>query len=125
MTQAEVDQAKARITKRLFNWLASTEVGCIASTHLETPDDHRWQRLAPGHVVEIVDEFDRPVPVGEIGRVRISTAGGPTNYLNDEPATRDFFKDSFFYPGDLAVIRSDGRMALQGRLTERHQYARR
>ncbi len=118
MTQAQVDQAKARITKRLFNWLASTEVGCIASTPLETPDDHRWQRLAPGHVVEIVDESYRPVPVGEIGRVRISTAGGPTNYLNDEPATRAFFKDGFFYPGDLAVIRSDGRMALQGRLTD-------
>jgi fatty-acyl-CoA synthase/long-chain acyl-CoA synthetase len=118
MPRAQVDQAEARITKRLFNWLASTEVGSIAFTSLETPDDHRWHRLVPGRGVEVVDEFDRPVPVGEIGRVRVSTAGGPTSYLNDETATRAFFKDGFFYPGDLAVIRSDGRMALQGRLTD-------
>ena len=117
MTRTQVDQVEARITKRLVNWLASTEVGSIAFTPLETPDDHRWQRLAPGRVIEIVDEFDRPVRVGEIGRVRVSTAGGPTSYLNDETATRSFFKDGFFYPGDLAAIRPDGRMALQGRLT--------
>src|SRR5579863_4229256 len=118
MTQTQIEQAETRITKRLFNWLASTEVGSIAFTPLKTPEDHRWQRLAPGRVVEVVDEFDRPVPVGAIGRVRVSTAGRPTSYLNDETATRSFFKDGFFYPGDLAIIRPDGRMALQGRLTD-------
>ena len=118
MTQTQVDQAKARITPRLFNRLASTEAGGIAFTPLDTPEDLRWHRLVPGRVVEIVDESDRPVPTGEIGRVRVSTAGGPTSYLNDETATRAFFKDGFFYPGDLAVIRSDGRMALQGRITD-------
>ena len=69
-------------------------------------------------MVEIVDESDRLVPTGKIGRVRVSTAGGPTSYLNDEAATRAFFKDGFFYSGDLAVMRSDGRMALQGRFTD-------
>jgi acyl-coenzyme A synthetase/AMP-(fatty) acid ligase len=118
MTRTQVDQAKARITPRLFNYLGSTEAGGIALTPLDTPEDHRWHRLVPGRVVEIVDEFDRPVPTGEIGRVRVSTAGGPSSYLNNEAATRAFFKDGFFYPGDLAVIRSDGRMALQGRVTD-------
>ena len=119
MTQTQVDQAKARITPRLFNCFGSTEVGGIAFTPLDTPEDRKWHRLAPGRVVEIVDESDRPVPTGEIGRLRVSTAGArPTGYLNDETATRAFFKDGFFYPGDLAVIRSDRRMALQGRLTD-------
>jgi long-chain acyl-CoA synthetase len=72
----------------------------------------------PGRVVEIVDEFDRPVPIGETGLVRVSTAGGPTGYINDETATRAFFKYGFFYPGDLAMMRSDGRIALQGRVTD-------
>jgi acyl-coenzyme A synthetase/AMP-(fatty) acid ligase len=118
MTRTQVDQAKARITPRLFNYFGSTEAGVITFTPLETPEDLRWHRLVPGRVVEIVDESDHPVPTGEIGRVRVSAAGGPTSYLNDETATRAFFKDGFFYPGDLAVIRSDGRMALQGRLTD-------
>ena len=118
MTRTQLDQAKARITPRLFNLLGSTEGGGIAVTPLETAEDLKWHRLVPGRVVEIVDEFNRSVPVGEIGRLRVSTAGGPTSYLHDDAATRAFFKDGFFYSGDLAVMRSDGRIALQGRLSD-------
>jgi acyl-CoA synthetase (AMP-forming)/AMP-acid ligase II len=116
--QALVDRATARITHRLFNWLASTEAGTVALTPLASPGDHIWHRLMPGRLIEIVDDSDRPVPIGAIGRVRVSTEGGPTSYLHDEAATRAFFKDGFFYPGDLAVMRADGRMALQGRVTD-------
>jgi acyl-coenzyme A synthetase/AMP-(fatty) acid ligase len=118
MTRTQVDRAKARITAGLFNLLASTEAGGIALTPLDTPEDHRWHRLVDGRAVQIVDDLGRAVPIGESGRLRVGTAGGPTGYLHDETATRDFFKDGFFYPGDLAVMRADGRMALQGRLTD-------
>lgn len=118
MTRAQVAEAKARITPRLSNWLASTEAGGIALTPLETAEDHRWHRLAPGGLLEIVDDADRPAAPGMIGRVRIATKGGPTSYLLDEVATRAFFRDGFFYPGDLAIMRSDGRIALHGRLTD-------
>jgi acyl-CoA synthetase (AMP-forming)/AMP-acid ligase II len=118
-TQTEIDQAKARITPHIFSYIASTEAGLYAFTPLDAAEDQKWHRLVPGgRLVEIVDESDRPVPTGEIGRVRVSTAGGPTSYLNDEAATRTFFKDGFFYPGDLAIMRSDGRIALQGRSTD-------
>ena len=118
MTRAQADQAKSRITPRLFTCLASTEAGAIAMTSLDTPDDHRWHRLVHDRVVEIVDESDRVVPTGQTGRLRIDTTGGPNGYFNNETATRAFFKDGFFYPGDLAVSRPDGRIALQGRLTD-------
>jgi acyl-coenzyme A synthetase/AMP-(fatty) acid ligase len=118
ITQTQIDQLKARITERVFNWFGSTEVDVVAFTPLDTPEDRKWHRLVPSRVVEIVDESDRPVPTGRIGRLRVSTAGGPTEYFHDETATRSFFKDGFFYPGDLVVMRSDGRMALQGRVTD-------
>jgi acyl-coenzyme A synthetase/AMP-(fatty) acid ligase len=118
ISRAQIDQAKARITGRLLNYLGSTETGGIALTPLDTPEDHKWHRLVSGRKVEVVDEYDSPVPIGEVGRLRVSTEGGPTSYLQDETATRDFFRNGFFYPGDLAVVRSDGRMALQGRVTE-------
>jgi acyl-coenzyme A synthetase/AMP-(fatty) acid ligase len=118
LSQTQIDLAKVRITSRLFNSLASTETGHIAFTPLETPEDRLWHRLIPGRLTEIVDEADRPVSIGEIGRLRVSTAGGPTSYLNNEAATRIFFKNDFFYTGDLAVMRSDGRMALQGRISD-------
>jgi len=118
ITQTQIDWAKARITPRLLSLLASTEASIIGFTRLDTPEDHKWHRPVLGRVIEIVDESERPVPAGEIGRLRVSTAGGPTSYLNDEAATRAFFKDGFFYPGDLAIMRSDGRIALQGRVTD-------
>jgi len=118
MTRTQVEGAKARITPHLFNWLASTEAGGIAFTPLDTPDDQRWHRLVSDRVVEIVDDSGRPAKVGEIGRVRVGAAGGPTRYLYDAAATRAFFNDGYFYPGDLAVARADGRVALQGRATD-------
>ena len=118
MTPHQIEQAKARITPRLFVLLGSTEISSFAYTPLETEEDQRWHRLLPHRVVEIVSETDRPVPVGEIGRVRISTQDGPTGYLGDEHATKLHFKDGYFYPGDLAIARSDGRIALQGRSTD-------
>jgi acyl-CoA synthetase (AMP-forming)/AMP-acid ligase II len=118
MTRTQVEQAKARITSRLFHYFGCTEAGAIAFTSLDTPEDQRWHRLVPGRMVEVVDSSDRPVPIGEIGQVRVSTAGGPTGYLNNEMTTRAFFRNGFFYTGDLAVMRSDGRIALRGRLTD-------
>jgi acyl-coenzyme A synthetase/AMP-(fatty) acid ligase len=118
MSRTQIDQTKARITPRLYNCLGATETGIFAYTALERPEDYRWQTIAPGRVVEIVDERDRPVPTGETGRVRVGAAGWPNFYLHDEAATRAAFAQGFFYPGDLGVIRADGRLALQGRVTE-------
>jgi len=117
-TQAQIDHARARITPHIFNRIGSTEVNSWGNTRLETEEDHRWHRIAPGRVVQVVDDLDRPVRPGEAGRVRVSTSDGPNGYLYDEEATRAFFKDGFFYPGDLAVLREDGRIALQGRVTD-------
>lgn len=118
ITQAQIDAAKARIAPRLLNGLGATESHTIASTELNTPDDHRWHTIAPDSQVEIVDENDRPVAVGEVGRLRVGAAGAPSGYLFDEAATRTFFRDGFFYTGDLAMARADGRIALHGRVTE-------
>jgi fatty-acyl-CoA synthase len=118
MTEAQVDQAKTRITPRLFSRIACTEAGTLTFTSQDAPEDRKWHQLVPDPVVEIVDESNRPVSTGQIGRLRVSTAGGPTSYLYNEAATQAFFKDGFFYTGDFAVMRSDGRMALQGRVTD-------
>jgi acyl-coenzyme A synthetase/AMP-(fatty) acid ligase len=40
------------------------------------------------------------------------------SYLGDPDATSLFFRDGYFYPGDLAVMREDGRLALRGRVTD-------
>jgi acyl-coenzyme A synthetase/AMP-(fatty) acid ligase len=61
ITQAQIDQARVRITPRIFNRVGSTEVNTFANTPLETSDDHRWHRLVAGREVQIVDDRDRTV----------------------------------------------------------------
>jgi acyl-coenzyme A synthetase/AMP-(fatty) acid ligase len=118
ITQPQFEQAKDRITPRLINNLASTEGGMIGITPLSSREDLVWHRIVPGPKVEIVDDEDRPVEVGKLGRVRIGNGCGPVRYLDDRTATAEVFRDGYFYSGDLAVIRSDGRMALQGRASD-------
>ena len=56
--------------------------------------------------------------MGATGRLRVGIAGGPSGYFYNDEATRIFFKQGYFYTGDLAVMREDGRMALMGRITD-------
>lgn len=118
LTQALADAARARITPHLYVNVGSTEVSTFAYTAIETSEDRRWHRLLSDVAVETVDENDRPTARGQVGRVRISTLEAPDRYLGDPAATAAFFKDGWFYSGDLAVIRQDGRMALHGRVTD-------
>ena len=117
MTRRQIEQTKARVTSRIFALLGATETGSFAYTPLVTDEDQRWHRLLP-RTVELVSETGTPVAMGEVGRVRIRIKDGPAGYLGDEEATKTHFKDGWFYPGDLAVQRADGRIALQGRSTD-------
>ena len=118
MTRRQIEQTKARITPRIFNCFASTEASIIAHTYQETAEDQRWHWPVNDRAVEVVDEKDQPVAPGEIGRVRVHTGKGPAGYFGNEAATKVFFRNGYFYPGDLAMMRADGRFALQGRSTD-------
>ena len=111
MTRRQVEQAKARITPHLFNWLASTEAGGIALTPLHGPEDHRWHRILPGRVVEVVDEF-RPSRADRRGR---PGSGGDRGRANRLPQQRGRFAGVLrgwlllsWRPGCLPVRRALG-----------------
>ena len=118
ITQGQIDQIKTRIAGRVSSALGATESNAIASTYLDSPEDARWHVLVPSSEVQIVGEDGRSVPTGQVGQLRVDTRDAFTSYLHDEEATQTFFKDGFFYTGDLAVARADGRIALRGRVTE-------
>lgn len=118
VTAWQVQEIKRRVCPNVFNRISSTEVGTFASTLLRFPEDQRWHSLLPGRGVEIVDADDSPATVGEIGQLRVPVGNGISGYFNDPEATAQFFRHGYFYPGDLAVMRDDGRIALQGRTTE-------
>lgn len=117
LSSAQWRAARERLTPDVRTCVGSTETGAFGVTSVETAADLRWHWIDPARRVEVVDDDDRPLPAGETGVVRIGTLG-VESYMDDPQATREFFRDGHFYPGDLGVLRADGRLALQGRVTE-------
>lgn len=70
--------------------------------------------VLPGVRVETVDDNDRSV-CNAPGRVRILSDGSVGGYIDNPGATREMFRDGWFYPGDLAVMQDRRRLQLVGR----------
>src|SRR5262245_43992335 len=76
--------------------------------HWLTPDD--------GRTIEIVDENGNVCREGELRF--LLTEVDCTSYLDDEEASAIVFRDGYFYPGDMAVRRADGRIRILGRVDD-------
>jgi acyl-CoA synthetase (AMP-forming)/AMP-acid ligase II len=68
--------------------------------------------------VQIVDDDDEVLPDGQTGRIRHQHPHMVHGYLGSPEATRNSFKDGWFYPGDLGFIRPDKGLTLAGRASE-------
>jgi acyl-CoA synthetase (AMP-forming)/AMP-acid ligase II len=117
LTAALARAAKSRLTPNVIHYLTSTEGGPLALTGFETPEDLLCHILLPDADIQIVDDADQPLPPGSVGVIRVRPVEGLTGYFEDEEASRQFFRDRYFYPGDLGEIRADGRLVLHGRTT--------
>lgn len=118
MTDRQLAQVKERVSSRVFNLLASTEGGVIAHTQIHKPADMVAHDLVADRLVEVVDDHYQSLSAGEVGRVRVGVHGLVDGYLNNEAATAECFREGFFYPGDLAKMLPDGRLVLQGRVSD-------
>jgi 2-aminobenzoate-CoA ligase len=63
-------------------------------------------KVVPGYRAEVVDADGKPLPVGEVGRLRVK---GPTGcrYLNDA-RQRSYVQDGWNYTGDAYSVDADG-----------------
>ena len=118
MPRALLTAVKRILTRRVYSALASTEALTVAVTPIEQPDDLNWHRIHPSREVQVVDEAHNVLAPGNEGLVRIRIIDGLHGYLDDEAATRAFFRDGYFYPGDLGMLGADGRLSLHGRASD-------
>jgi acyl-coenzyme A synthetase/AMP-(fatty) acid ligase len=79
-------------------------------------DDMHWLTPSEGRTIEIVDENGNKCREGEL-RILL-TEVDCTSYLDDEEASAKMFRNGFFYPGDMAIRRSDGRIRILGRVDD-------
>ena len=65
--------------------------------------------------VECVDESHQPLPPGKVGRIRYRGPAVADGFFNDPEATKESFRDGWWYPGDLGTLDEHGYLYLKGR----------
>lgn len=117
LTRAMAREALTRLTRRVGISYSATELGApVMQQEVVDLDEMHWLHATPGRVLEVVDESGRLCRAGEEGLLRVRLEALDCGaYLDDPGATAEVFRDGCFYPGDMAVQRSDGRVRVLGR----------
>jgi acyl-coenzyme A synthetase/AMP-(fatty) acid ligase len=110
------ERAMERLATALCDLYGTVEVAIVSAI---------WQRGADGFGivwpsvrVEAVDERGASVPPGEMGRIRLKSDCMSVGYIDDPETTARMFHDGWFYPGDLGIVRADGRVKILGRVDD-------
>ena len=111
------DRLRYRICSHLVTFYGSTEASMSAVAHAhEIADTPRGVGfVTPGVIVEIVDSSGAILPDHHEGQVRIKSEYAVDCYLGNPEESRKVFRESWFYPGDLGRLNSDGLLVVSGR----------
>jgi acyl-CoA synthetase (AMP-forming)/AMP-acid ligase II len=71
--------------------------------------------IRPGVVLQVIDENDQPLPIGQAGRIRVRTPSQISGYLDNPEMTQQNFRDGWFYTGDMGIVHSEREIELVGR----------
>ncbi|MBA2673981.1 fatty acid--CoA ligase family protein [Ramlibacter sp.] len=112
--------ARTVLCPNVMGVYGSTEAGLVAQApgallHAH-PDAAGY--VMPGVDVRIVDDAGVPLGFDAEGLVQIRTPHMVQGYLGDDDATAAAFRDGWFVPGDLGLLRADGLLLLRGRMDE-------
>ncbi len=102
-----------------FCMYGQTETSCLAT--LGTYNDRPGSAGKPIQLAEVrlVDDYDRPVPVGQVGEI---TMKGPMvfkGYWNLPEDNKDTFRGGWHHTGDLGRFDEDGYLWYAGRKAEK------
>ena len=108
---------KSQLDCQIVNAYGSTEAGFAAFSIMgDGQPEGAW--INPAVELQIVDDKDNVLPAMSVGHLRYRRSDMETFYYNNLADTLQYFKDGYFYPGDLGFIDNEGRLVLEGRNTD-------
>jgi acyl-coenzyme A synthetase/AMP-(fatty) acid ligase len=95
----------------------ATETGILAFGNYDTTANvpNSVGFLVPGLQLEIVDDADIPVPLGERGRIRFRSSYLAKVQDANTPDVNEDHEARWWYPGDIGYTTADGILCVEGR----------
>ena len=117
---AQFVAAALRYFEELHVLYGTTEVGTATLARFTDaiPFDGTVGRPFAGAEVEILDPEQLACAPGSEGAVRVKTPWAVPGYLGEPELTAAFFRDGWFYPGDLGILDGTGTLRITGRIGE-------
>jgi acyl-CoA synthetase (AMP-forming)/AMP-acid ligase II len=114
---ADERRALRALCPGFVEYYSSTEGGGVSYLTSEDPETFSESVGRPvfGVEVQCVDENDQPLQAGGIGRIRYRGPAVADGFWNDPEASRESFRDGWWYPGDLGTLDEHGYLYLKGR----------
>jgi len=110
-------RVRARMCQNLYSSYGSTEATTAAfgpaSVLERIPGAVGY--VQPGVAVEAIDKSGNVLAPMQDGELRIRTAHMAEGYVSDPESTKEFFRDGFFYSGDIGHVTRDGILVISGR----------
>lgn len=111
------ERARTSMCQKLYSSYGATETGTVAfgpsSALVDIPGAVGF--VGPGVTVEALDEVGEVLPAGREGDLRIRTPYLAHGYFGDEQATKQAFRDGYFYSGDVGYVTAEGILVISGR----------
>jgi acyl-CoA synthetase (AMP-forming)/AMP-acid ligase II len=113
-------EVRLELTPHIWVAYGSTETDAVAEANAAVAHDDPCAVgfLLPWIDAQIVDETDRPLPAGQEGRLRLRSAQTVAGYYGNPAATQRNFRDSWFYPGDIAIVTPHRLLRVIGRVED-------
>jgi acyl-coenzyme A synthetase/AMP-(fatty) acid ligase len=99
----------------ILNLYGSTECGAVAARMYSSTDSTNVGKVVRQIELEIVDEQGNALPPGATGVIRYRKDGEATEYFRNPEVTAQFFKEGWFYPGDLGYLSEEEELHIVGR----------
>ncbi len=105
------------LTDRLYVLWGTNEASICSVTSLDSVfvTNQTVGHMLPWVTIQIVDDNDNELEVGQAGHIRIKTDALIDGYQGDDASTRETFKDGWFYPKDIGHLTKDGQLIYHGR----------
>jgi acyl-coenzyme A synthetase/AMP-(fatty) acid ligase len=111
--------AVARFGTEVKVLYSSTECSNILQSRFRSANDLYWMTPVAGRTIQAVDEEGNECSMDRQGELRVLLMEGDcSHYLDDETTSAKFFRDGYFYPGDMAIKRADGSIRVLGRVAD-------